>query len=56
MGPTRSSLRRAYERRRETMKPSHVNPGTTETLGADAERDRLTRRIADQRRDALPPA
>jgi hypothetical protein len=36
------------------MKPSHVNPGTTETLGADPERDRLTRRIFDQRRNPLP--
>jgi hypothetical protein len=26
------------------MKPSHVNPGRTETLGANLERDRLTRR------------
>ena len=26
------------------MKPSHVNPGRSETLGAILERDRLTRR------------
>jgi hypothetical protein len=29
---------------REAMKPSHINAGTTETLGTKLERDRLTRR------------
>ena len=37
-------VRRAYEWRRETIKPSHLDPGRTETLGPNLERNRMTRR------------
>jgi hypothetical protein len=37
-------VRRAYEWRRETVKPSHVDPSGTETVGPNPERDRMTRR------------
>jgi hypothetical protein len=37
-------VRRAYEWRRETIKPSHLDPGRTETLGPNLEHNRMTRR------------